>query len=269
MKDKSVNYNHNFSYANHNHGLDHQRPNVDLSVGTRLQYNSSWSNRFLSVNLTGTNISADGVHNPPKMAHDDGNHRGWYTESVLVEMWLSDKSVFRKNDGPVTTGESVSVTSGTSTQVSANVGTMGGELMAGISGGISLSQSFSQSIPDFSISNNSDATKVSQLFRLSSSSAGSYHSPHNLEHHKGLDPLHLVGLPAKAKAGLAISSQAIFATPDGSFDKKVTLHVRLEHTLAKVWIGKYGFANLMRHTRSSSHKFQWQTQYEIDFADVS
>lgn len=269
-KDQSYNYNKNFGYDDLAQNLDGQKPDIDLSVAVRLQSASNWANRYLSVALTGTNVSADGEHNPPRMAHDDGSHRGWYTESVLVTMWLSDSSLFRKNDGPVTTGSSVTVTSGTSESIGANAGMFGDVPTAGIQGGISLSKSFSQSIPDFSIINNSNSTRISQFFHLSSSSAGHYHNGFSLKKQDGpLKQPHFVGLPDKAKAGLAIDSQAIWATPDASYAKKLSLHIALEHTLVKVWMHKYGIGDLSAHMHSQSRKYDWTAQYDIDFADVN
>lgn len=268
-KDESYNYNESFDYADQVNDLDGQRPNIDLSVNVRLQSANDWANRYLSVALTGTNVSADGAHNPPQLAHDDRTHRGWYTESVLVTMWLSDTSLFRKNDGPVTTGSSVTVTSGTSEQLGGSVGAFGDMPTVGIQGGISMSKSFSQSIPDFSIINNSNQTTVSQLFHLTSTREGHYGKPLSMKHQEGLHMPYFVGLPEKTKAGLAIDSQVIWATPDAGYAKKLTLNVKLDHTLTKVWMHRYGIGKLSAHLHSQSRQYHWNAHYDIDFAAVN
>lgn len=186
--------------------------------------------RFLLVSLTGTSVAPT----QDEMERNALDIRGFFTESVEISMaFQNTDGLVIKQDSPETTPEAGSVTSSVSQNF--NGGFFGADLTAGA--GLSIGNSVTASLQDFSVINHSDNTVVRHTYKMAMSRGGDrYDVPTDL-----LDlsaggqflgaPLH--ELSARATSNLPIVSQVLFWTPR---DLKETrkLAISITHVTRKV-----------------------------------
>ncbi len=155
-----------------------QPSKVDLVLDVRIGKASLTEPVTVFASLESSNVSSG------TMMINTDSQKGWYQDSVLVEMWLENTNgdaradLMRIADGPDTVNGSGSVTSSVSISFSggANVGFFGGTPTGGASAsiGISDTNSFSRNLTDFRTINTSDQFRATHEYKMSQSSGGAY-----------------------------------------------------------------------------------------------
>lgn len=195
--------------------------------------------KYLLVSLQGT------AFRPGALMYNQSDRRGYFTESVDVEMSFPSAPrnlIFRQNDSPPTTTAvgSANVSSGIS--FSLGTGFFGSDLMGNADVGGSISNSFTESLEDFEIVNNSSAHRVSHSYRLAMLRGGVPFRKGSdlveqdvggwLRHlfENGAAPGKLYDLPPRATSNLPLVSQALFRAQqpvNRSLDLEVTITMNL------------------------------------------
>ena len=195
------------------------------------------TSHYLFVNMQG---SAFKPCRDSKMIFDSNYARGFFTESVQVEMKLLNvpegNDVFIVKDSPATTAVSGSdsVSSSISFNVDGGFFSKEGTGNAGL--GASIGRSFSESLEDFEIINETEKSVMRHKYRLAMLRPGiPYEKIEDmaLSLGKGVEK-GLTKLPPRAVSNLPIISQALFKVEGPQNQKKETLQVSV-----KVKVGMY------------------------------
>ena len=207
------------------------RLNAEFSMFVYKPTMNAPSGRFLLVSLAGTSVSPTKDH----MEKDQTDIRGFFTESVDLQMGFDEveHSISIRQDSPETTGSTGSVTSSIST--SFNGGFFGSDLTGGA--GLSISNSISASLQDFSIINHSDNHRAHHIYQMTMTKEGSpYETPNDLldmSTSGQLSGCPLFHLSPRAQSNLPIVSQVLFWTPQEITDTR-TLGITITHVTRKV-----------------------------------
>jgi hypothetical protein len=195
--------------------------------------------KYLMVDLTDSTVNPIGNS---VLMWNDSDHRGWYTESILVEMWfpgLEDRMDLL-SDAPKST--EVSGSSSVSNSLDVSSGMFGGIPLANVGAG--FSHSISMNLSDFEVTNLSTKrrpVRVKHEYRLALVEGAAYKEPADLRatvganiggwfQNKGF--MHLYDLPPRAKSSFPIISQALFRGDSSrSLPDTADLHICVTCTL--------------------------------------
>lgn len=177
--------------------------------------------RFVYVNLNGTKFGCS-----PRF--DQNDVRGGFIDRVAAQVWIQKAGPGNDpthnvpglgivDESPKTKNASGRVTSSISFSVSGELGIQGKTPSAGIGAGVTIGQSFSHDVSDFTFYNRSTVSLLYHIFEMTQTGNGHpYSSARDL-----LDPLQspfvgarLHSLPALAKSNVPIVSQAIWTNID-------------------------------------------------------
>jgi len=221
--------------------------------------------KFLLVSLEGSSFR------PGKLMYDQADRRGWFTESVAVEISFPSappKTIFCQNDSPpsTTAAGSASVSSGINFSVGS--GFFGKEQMGNADVGGSISNTFSESLQDFEIVNNSSAHVMSHLYRLAMLRGGvPFRVPSDIVEQDaggwfkhffgdGAAPGRLYDLPPRSTSNLPLISQVLFRaqrplnTAQEMQIQVTTNLLMVEKTFVGVAIDHTGVAKKLVRTRA-------------------
>ncbi len=216
------------------HGLpDGQTATIRINAQVDVYDFVTIPQKFVSVSLNGSNVAAS---QSGKLGLDRSDKRGFFTESAIVTVSMSDGQFFIEQDSPGTTMGSEATSSTTSIGVNVSAGTFGPTPTTNIGGGVTIGSSFSRNLSDFRVVNNSSNTTLSHTYKLASSTGAPYSVPKDLlDMSVGgqLTGVSLFTLPDIAISNLNLASQAIFLGPisPGS-DPAMTISI--EHRLVEV-----------------------------------
>lgn len=173
---------------------------------------------FLLVNLHGSafNPAVSG-----HMEHDDLVIRGFYTEFVTINIGIEGPpgEIVVISDTPETTEESGSRTVDSGINWSASAGFFGLEPTATVSTGGSINNSYTDSMEDFAIKNDTTDAMAVHTYSLAMVSGAAYKSTSDLDNadwskwfRQNFHDV-LYELPLRAKANLPLLSQVLFHAP--------------------------------------------------------
>lgn len=239
------------------------RLNVDLSMYVYQPTYKDPPGRFLLVSLSGTEVKPT----QDNMEKDQTDIRGFFTEEVDVTIGFEDSlsdGLILKQDSPDTTAQTGSVTS--SISLSFNAGFFGTDLTAGA--GLSISNSISASLSDFSIINRSNNTIARHSYAMSMVQEGArYTGPGDLPDMSAAGQFQgcpLYHIPARASSNLPILSQALFWTPQ-ELNEMRHLLISVTHVTRKVEKTFQFFTlNVQNWKNSTVHNFE----VPVDFSKV-
>ncbi len=189
--------------------------------------------KFIAVSLNGTTVEASSTG---KLAINQSDIRGWFTEVAMVAISLSPAGFSVEQDAPQTTMGSEVTTSSTSISFNESLGTFGPTPTVNVGAGITMGSSFSRNLADFKVVNISDNSAVHHNYILASSKGAPYDKPDDLLDFSASGQLSgtpLFELPDIAVANLPIISQAVFVA-DGGVGNTFNLAVTINHQLRKV-----------------------------------
>jgi hypothetical protein len=214
---------------------------------------------FISISLSGTNVAADhrGI-----MTYDRKDKRGYFCDQVDVRMSLDAPGYHIAVDGPQTTMGSVSTTSSAQLQLDVNAGTFGPVPTTGVSAGIAIGQSFTASLADWRVVNNSENTFISHSYRMAASNGGLYKEPADLvDTTPGgqLEGTPLFSVPDISISNMPLLSTGIFVSDELEKDD-VTLTVSITGWF--VWVEKtFEFFDVK--IDSARKPWTWEYSYRI------
>ncbi|WP_146217120.1 hypothetical protein [Falsiroseomonas bella] len=204
---------------------------ANLGLWTRRVDIASKPEHFLLVSLKGSTVtpSLSG-----KLIYDETDKRGWYTDSVEVEIYFDNPNgLIRVDDSPETSGMVCSATTTTSIDFNMGTGFFGETSTGNVSASGSISSSWTESLEDFRFVRVASDIKVHHVLQLSAVKGGVYNTPTDL-----IDPTqffsdvfsgHLPGklkeLPARATSSIGLVSQALFKS---SREMSGTRELRIE-----------------------------------------
>jgi hypothetical protein len=190
---------------------------------------------FISVSLSGSNIAAD---HRGTMTYDRKDKRGYFCDQVNVRMSLDAPGYHVGIDGPQTTVGTVSTTSSAQFQLDVNAGTFGPVPTTGVSAGIAIGSSFSASLADWRVVNNSENTFISHSYHMAASTGGLYKEPGDL-----VDTTpggQFEGTPLFSVPDISISNMPLLSTGIFVSDEieKDDVRLRVDITGWFVWVEK-------------------------------
>jgi hypothetical protein len=226
-------------------GSPPQTPELDLVVSAIIAQEDVGEPVTLWVSLQNS------VVRPGSPLQDDiPTAIGYFQDRVDVTMTLgtvnSDQPVsnfLRTSDGPATYNGSGSVSSSVTVSVSGNItgGFFGSTPTGSVGGGISSgnTNSFSESLQDFEVSNDSDSMVARHSYLMSESNGGAYSKPEDLvpslSFTQRFSQLQLYRPPMLALNNLPIISQAVWQSTDTNGVKQGhKLYINVKQRL--VWI---------------------------------
>jgi hypothetical protein len=242
-------------------------PKVTLQ-GLKETYNAPIQ-KYLTVDLSDSTVNpiGNGV-----LMWNDSDHRGWYTESILVEMWFPgmEDRMDLLSDAPKST--EVSGSSSVTNSLDVSPGLFGGVPLANLSAG--FSHSVTASLTDFEVTNLSTKrrpVRVKHEYRLALVEGAAYKEPADLRASVGANVggwfsnkgfMHLYDLPPRAKSSFPIISQALFrADRSQSVPDTADLHICITGTFVDTKMaqlfGPQGYANkqTIRHEMTAPIPF--------------
>ena len=176
--------------------------------------------KFLLVSLDGS-----GVH-PGTMDFDRDDKRGYYTESVLVTMsFLDAPDLIIRQDQPESTEEGGSISN--SLSLSFGAGFFGNTPTG--NAGMGISNTITQTLPDFEFANDTRDATVRHTARLRNVGGNVYRKPPDLVNPSSMLSV-LCDPPARATTNLPLISQALFHAPNGR-SSPASLRIEVVHRM--------------------------------------
>ena len=129
--------------------------------------------------------------------------------------------------------------------------------------GMTISNSVTETAPDFEISNMSSGTNMVHLYTLHLVEGAVYRNPTDLVNF--LDFCNLRELPARAKETFPVLSQALFHAPKG-LTKQAALHIEIDQLLMRITKTWYPIKPVVEY---DDHTYSNAWDIPIDFGSVA
>lgn len=224
---------------------------------------------------------------PGTMAFDQLDKRGYYQDSITVALWLSASSdvntggpaqdFLRVQDGPGTVNGTGSSSTSLSVSISANVsgGFFGGVPTANVGGGVGQTEthSYSHSLQDFQVTNDSDFHLIKHTYAMAQSAQGvPYSTPTDLwpeyNHENLVDDFkgtHLNDPPPMAKSNLNLHSMAFWkATHTRDLASPMFLHMDICQNLSYMEGTNYPLRGSIPTTDTAQHDVRHVVALPVD-----
>jgi hypothetical protein len=254
-------------------GSPPQTPELDLVVTAIIAQEDVGTPVTLWVSLENS------VVRPGSPLQDDRAEAiGYFQDRLDVTMTLgmpnSNQPVgnfLRTSDGPTTYNGTGSVSSSVTVSVSANIsgGFFGGTPTGNVGGGVSSgnTHSFSETLQDFEVVNDSDSKVVRHSYLMSKSNGGAYSQPEDLVPSlswiQRFSPMQLYRPPLLALNNLPIISQAVWQSTDTNGVKQPhTLYIDVKQHLAWVTAKNDTGNTYPNHLTASG---QWTYTLDVPF----
>jgi hypothetical protein len=237
--------------------LDGQQTQIAGSLHLTLQSSATGSQKYLTVDMSDTVVSASSSGAMACDDHDRGRY--WYTEEVEIRMSFPGAGseslhVSATAPAPAATGSAPAATDSTPA--------------------FGTAQDYSAAMPDFTASDESGSTQVHLVYKLARTPDVAYTDPWSLKHvHSGMNA-GVVTLwsvsddDGPAIRGLPTPAQAGWQAPEG-FDGSVTLTVQVVHHLAKITVSKKKSTFQTNYTTNVSQvSYTCSRQLTVDFSRI-
>jgi hypothetical protein len=255
-------YYYNKAYKSDPSYLEGQTASIRLNAQVDVYQYSTVPQKFLSVNLQGSFVSAGN-----KLINNRDDKRGYFTEFVDVTIGLyhcDDQNQtwdwVVEQGSPSTTMGSTATSSSTGLSVNESAGTFGPIPTIGIGAGISIGSTFTKNLSDFKVINRSTNDSAIHRYPLAASKDGTPYAQAidlvDMSAKGQFSGATLFHLPDLAVANLPLISQVIFMINNTkAADPELTIHV--SHHLMQVE-KTYKFFTVDRDTtpKSWSEEFQ-------------
>ncbi|MFO7682963.1 MAG: hypothetical protein R6X34_23240 [Chloroflexota bacterium] len=207
-----------------------------------------------------------------KLYYNSDVEKGYFQDSVSVKMFIHDsrdrvyKDLMRIDDSPDTDNMGGSVTSSVTISFNdgGNVGFFGGMATGGASGsfGVSSTNSFTESLKDFEVRNDSDSFVVNHQYYMAKSSGGIYRKaadlvpdPNHMEFFDHFKEVTLYDPPPLATSNLPLMSQAYWqATHTRPIKDHLKIKVLVVQNLSYAW-GHRDFAVIKNKTKGETNSY--------------